>query len=343
MSTTLFLATLAQAVVFTPNVDPGRTVRTEVRTTQEYLMESYVEQIGDQSRGQGASGAISTDGYAAFEDEYREGRVVRRHFEEIDFGSKSVMTLKNGKTRNETLKFASLFESYDILFTWIESENEYARRYDRIGSTEEPLKHLRFEADGRSILPEEPVEVGAQWSVDGPALAALVSPSGDLALRPQKRSVLARSIKLGVGAPLGELFGASSLGSAQCELTAVRTREDGARLAEISIRDLGLQAVVDQTRDYERLMARQEKREAAFLEGVFTEAQLLHGEGTLTWNLTAGRLETLELRADQRVVITVQKQFGEATEDGMQPVTRIQSVSYTGLLKHDVQASEEPQ
>lgn len=341
----IFLGALSQAVVLAPQVEPGRVQRTEVRVKQEYLMESFVEQVGDQSRSQGASGAISTEEFVAFEDRYLDPLVVKRHFEEIEFGSKSVMTTARGDQRTEHLKFASLFESYDVLFTWIEAENEYARRYHEIGSSEEPLRDLYFEADGRTALPADPVAVGARWELDGPAIARLVAPGGDLALRPEERSILGRSIKMGVGASLAELFDETSLGRAVCDLVELRAGDDGAELAVIAISDLSLQAVVDQTREYERLMTRQEKREPAFLEGAIADVQLLNGHGELVWNVTSGRLETMNLQADQNLVLTVQKQFGEAVEgeEGMQAFTRIQSVAYKGLLTLDVRSSELPE
>ena len=346
MITTILITTLAQSVALTPSTEAGRNVRTEIRCTQDYLMESFVEQVGDQSRSQGASGAISTEMYIGFEDEYTTGDVVRRHFEEIDFKSKSVMTTPQGESQTENLKFASLFESYDILFTWIEAEQQYGRRYDRVGATEEPLKHLRFVADGRSILPAGDVSVGTTWEVDGAALARLVAPGGGLALQPEKRSILGRSIKMGVGAALSEMFNEESLGRAVCQFAEMRTGEDGSDLAVIKIQELTLQSIVDQTRTYEKLMSRQEKREPAFLEGAISDVQLMNGEGTLIWNVTAGRLESYEIQADQRLIITVQKQFGETVgegEEGMQAVTRIQSVAYAGLLKLDVKGIETPQ
>lgn len=223
-------------------------------------------------------------------------------------------------------------EGKSVVFTWVPEENEYGRYYDDEEGVEEDLPKLAARCDFAAFLPSDPVEVGAQWEVDPRAFRDFLGPLGGMGfdLRPIGDLQLARTLRLGLGTHMHELFG----GDVEGRLTAryagrreVEGRSVGviALTAELSARaDLTAQAM-----DYRTQLERE-----VGIRPLRVDVELaLEGEGELLWDLEAGHLFSSSFEGSEKLSAELEAGV-EAAEGDEAPERTHQSVRFDGSFQH---------
>lgn len=113
-----------------------------------------------------------------------EGRPLslRRTFDEIGARRTAYQRIDQEEW-NDTAEFASELEGKTVVFVRSQPEDEPAVRFDeKTPGDDGLLEALVEDMDLRALLPEEPVEPGASWTIEFSALAHLLTPGGDLRL-----------------------------------------------------------------------------------------------------------------------------------------------------------------
>lgn len=332
----LLLSPQSAPVVLARSPHPGDASTTRLDIHHELLLETLSRQNGDAAPVvYQSAGTISSETFLEWRDDWtqlpeetRPG--LRRHYRRVRLNAKAAYSPQGQPPSSDLTRFGSHFEDRTLRFQWIDEEGEYARHYEYYDGPEEPLARVREEADAHSLLPEEPVQPGDEWSFDGPALYRALTPGGNLDLMVKRASGTAKAIKLGVAGALADALSEESFGGGKGRLREVSQNEAGERIAQVDLSDLKLLSVADRTDSYEDAADERDEKEPALLSGVSIDVGL-EGQGTLSWNLDRGRLESLKLDFDQRVTLSVTKQF--FSRDDSFPV--IEEATYRGTLKFE--------
>jgi hypothetical protein len=210
-----------------------------------------------------------------------------------------------------------------VAFVWIPEERAYGRHYDERENLEEYLAGLREDLDLRGLLPgpsHAETAVGSRWTIELAAFADVFGAGGEVPrLWTQGGGgFLARPIAWGAAGPLGAVFGGELSGEAHAHWRETR-EEAGARLAVIDVR-----ARLETKRDLTSA-ARASRRTQISIARAAIEWRF-EGEGTLLWNLSAGRFESLELAG--REVVLNDVSYGSESE----PASR-QVISLDGKIE----------
>lgn len=240
--------------------------------------------------------------------------------------------VQGGKPKKLRLDATGGMEGKSVVFTWVPEENEYGRYYDDEEGVEEELPNLEARCDFAAFLPEGPVEVGTEWEVDPRAFRSFLGPCGSMGfdLRPIGDLQLARTLRLGLGTHMHELFA----GDVRGRLTA---RFEGRR--EVEGRSLGVIAL---TADLE---ARADLADRAMEYRTQAERELgirplrvdvslsLDGEGELLWDLEGGHLAASSFEADEE--LSVELEIGTTRAEGDEAPERTrQAARFEGKLRH---------
>jgi hypothetical protein len=213
---------------------------------------------------------------------------VRRHYAEIECSAEQDfdMTVPVGGGGGEDVSDSSKGDAESVLsgrtveFAWEEDGERFAAHWHGDAPGAPVPQRLAEDMDLRALLPARAVAVGDTWRVTGAALSSLLRPGGDLALEwPEE---------------LGDEWGKQPLEeSTDGELTLTLEAVDesgGERLA--------------------RIVLTGEARELQTLEGDLSQVPVVEGEatqtdkttyeltGTLTWDLEAGLVRSLELELE---------------------------------------------
>jgi hypothetical protein len=191
---------------------------------------------------------------------------------------------------------------------------------------------MREDLDLRGLLPaaDAAVAPGSQWAIDLSSLQDVFAAGGDLPRVFVKGGMgfLAKPIAAGVAGPLSHVFGDSLQGEASATWKETR-EEDGVKLAVIAIR-----ARVETRRDQTEYARSTQRTEELLDEISIVKATIdwkFDGEGTLLWNLDAGRFESLTLAGREEVTRDV------AYGSGEEPKSR-QLLSLAGALQVSAKA-----
>lgn len=212
----------------------------------------------------------------------------------------SMSSLTDPEAPKSQLTLTSPHQGTSVVWTWVPSEREYGRYYDAAEGDVESLPHLEPELFSRAFLPAGAVSVGDKWSVESSAVLGLFQPGGSLSVDSEKGSRLVkRNLKVGIGGGYEHVFSGDSKGSVELELVAVA---DG--VAQVKITLDRLRFLKDVTRVVTDLELGREAN-----AGLDTKAARiildLSAEGTLLWDLNAGRLKAIDLTGDEAVGMTL--------------------------------------
>jgi len=252
-------------------------------------------------------------------DAYRgvqDGRplALKRLFQVAGLNVELGMVAASGEKRTETWVGDSPIRQSSVAFRWIPEERTYGRHYDERENLEEYLAGLREDLDLRGLLPapgQAGIAAGSRWTIDVAAFEDVFGAGGDVPrLYVQGGGgFLARPIAWGVAGPLAPVFGGELSGEAHAHWRETR-EEAGTRLAVIDVR-----ARLEAKRDLTQA-ARASRRTQELLDEIsIARASIewrFEGEGTLLWNLGAGRFESLKLAG--REVVLNDVSFGSESE-----------------------------
>ena len=207
----------------------------------------------------------------------------------------------------------SRLKGKSVMFTWVPEDSVYGRYYDATDGVEEDLKHMQDDLDLRGFLPEGTVEVGGTWSVPPLAMGDALSPCGMLSFdfSKSKNISLARTLRLGTGSHLFELFRSEVSGEVNATLTSVEQLE-GARVATVSVK-WDVKTASDLTELARRNRAVEEMQVDKQLLSMKVALELV-GEGTFRWDLDAGHLVDYDFSSKEDVDSAVRTKFGEDGE-----------------------------
>ncbi len=183
-----------------------------------------------------------------------------------------------------------------VVHRFVPARDACGKYYDGIETSEEFLPRLHTEMDLAGLLPNAPVAVGAQWTIEPARLVEVFSFGGLVPIRFAKGAdaLLVRTTALGVGGPLYEVFGGETTGTVGAELVAI---EDG--IARIALK-LDVRAVKDQTALNQEKLTPPELYDGLVVASGRVE-WAFRGQGELRWNVAAGRAQGLALAGAEEV------------------------------------------
>lgn len=235
--------------------------------------------------------------------EVGEGRPskFRRYYDQTRLAITSEMSGSGKTTRDRNIQASGGVDGLGVVFTYVPEDDEYGRYYDALEGIEESLPVLGEDLGLRCVLPPTPVSVGDSWKLPVSVLEDVISPGGNLSfdLSEAEDPNVARTVRLGTGGYLCDLFGGEEKGEVEATWTGIE-EEEGRHLARIELvfdvtvsRDLAYLA--NTVRSKQEVRARTRIAEAP----VTLE---LKGKGTVRWDLDRGRLfDTQGLSAEERV------------------------------------------
>ena len=274
----------------------GDRLRTTYEFEGEYSMESMVLLVdGEEMSGHGSmprtNQTLSEE--RVFLDTYEKvegARVTRlvRTFETIDSTREDEIEMPSG-TESKSTAAESELEGLQVSFDWDADEGDYVASFSEDGGDEELLEGLEASIDAALFLPEGPVQEGDSWELPASAFALFLAPGGHLKVETAQRSWSDAAV-----ASVRGLEGdVTCTAGAEVEL-------NGERLMEIML-------VVDVETSVE-------------LEGDVSEGEARNEtsyelSGLLLWNLEQGRLNSVELAGDVRMLgVTVKTvEMGESS------------------------------
>jgi len=262
---------------------------------------------------------------------------LRRFFEHGGFKADMETDDPTGVTRTRRLQGKSSFENKSVVFTWVPEDQEYGRYFDAQEGPEEILPGLELDLSMSSLLPEGPVALGAQWSLPPAVLGEVLSLGGrrDVSLSNERGEAVFRTMRVGVGYDVFQLFGEREEGEVAARLIGLEESEAGHQLALI---DLDFDVLAEREM---RGLANSDLNAFDVMRGVKVESALvkvtLKGKGVVIWDATGNHLhEVRDLKADEQVSTHLQRTFGQGDEE----VLEIQDLVMVGTLLHSVKVTE---
>jgi hypothetical protein len=204
----------------------------------------------------------------------------------------------------------SRLKGKSVMFSWIPEDALFGRYFDAAEGVEEDLRFMREDLDLRAFLPDGPVEVGAPWSVAPTAMGDALSPGGMLTFdfSKSKNISLARTLRLGTGSHLFELFKGEVEGEVTASLKSVEVVEE-VRLAVVAV-EWDVKTTTDLTDLARRNRAAGELQFDKEMIGMDVTL-LLKGEGTFRWDLENGHLADYDFSSAEDVHSSVRSRVGE--------------------------------
>ena len=207
----------------------------------------------------------------------------------------------------------SRLKNKSVMFTWVPEDEVFGRYFDAVDGVEEDLMKMREDLDLRAFLPDGPVEVGVPWSVAPVAMGDALSPCGMLSFdfSRSKNISLARTLRLGTGSHLFELFRGDVEGEVSATLKSVDDVE-GDQVAVVAV-EWDVETRSDLTDLARRNRATEETRFNKELVGMDVTL-LLKGEGTFRWDIKRGHLLDYDFSSAEDIQSSVKSRFGEDGE-----------------------------
>jgi hypothetical protein len=194
--------------------------------------------------------------------------------------------------------------------------------------------------DLRALLPEDEVSKGDSWTIELSELAPLATPGGNLRLVPDELEG-AGDMDMGFFDEMREEFSeqVAELFEGECVCTFKEIREeDGAKLAEISIElEIASAAnVADMLMDFISTMGEQ-FGETPEVDIESADINLdFEGEGTLFWDLEAGRAASFEISGE--AILGLDLAVAIEVPDGSQTIEA--SIELSGSYEQKVEMSD---
>jgi hypothetical protein len=234
---------------------------------------------------------------------------LKRSFDTLSAHTDMHMEIDMMGTTNSTdtpMESASELEAKAVVFAWNEEEGEYQAAFPEEGGDDELLEGLEEDMDLREFLPAGPVEEGAEWSIPPSAIARILAPGGNLKLVPEEMDM---DSPMGMNSNMGSMsdwFTESIQGEVTAKYAGTRDTEDGVKVAVIEVR-VEVSNAVDLTEMVEAAMEDVElPPEAGDMDIDHLDLELdLTGEGTILWNLAAGRFQSMDLSGDLSMMMNI--------------------------------------
>lgn len=250
----------------------------------------------------------------AVRDTYAEvggGRSLRLERQYDDLGARAVTTSEAEMTGGGSFEVASAtaLAGRAVRFEWDPAAARHTRRFaDEESEPDEAeaalLAGLEEDLDFRAFLPSRSVAIGDRWQIDPGAVAALLTPGGDLGLVPTDPAQAAEVARLGGAQGLARLLGAPT-GTIEGRLVAV----DGpptARTARVEFTfDLRFVRDLDDTAwpPFVDPAPPGDEPVEAKLRSTRLDALVDRASATLVFGLDSGRFESLEFEAELDVAL----------------------------------------
>lgn len=233
---------------------------------------------------------------------------LRRFYQTSDFVAFTDMGSESGKSMLRKLKGASSLALKSVLFTWVPEDGEYGRYYDDIEGVEEILPGLNGDLSKSSLLPRHPVELGGSWELDPSVMRDVFDCGGltDMALANNVGGPAYRTMRMGVGFNIEQLFAGTVSGKATGRLMGVEENEAGRKIA---LMQLEFDVAVEREMKDEVAggMAKIEQAAGVVLDSAMVNLTL-KGKGLVKWDIDGGHLSSIEeLKADERIETTLVK------------------------------------
>jgi hypothetical protein len=218
---------------------------------------------------------------------------------------------ESGRAMNLRAYGESRLKGKSVLFTWVPEDSVYGRFFDAVDGVEEDLAFMREDLDLRAFLPKKAVNVGDSWAVSPAAMGDALSPGGLLSFdfTKSKSMGLARTLRLGTGSHLFELFRQEVAGDVKVSFSSVEDVEDAGKVAVLAVAwDVNTQNDLTYLARRNRTGADIEYQRA--LSGMDV-GLVLKGEGTIRWDLEAHHLLSYDFNSSEDVSSSVKMQIGD--------------------------------
>jgi len=244
----------------------------------------------------------------------------------------------DGNMQPQKLAEKSDLEKTSVVYT--RAGDEYGKHYDAREADELLLADLWEDADFRAFLPQEPVEKGAQWSLDPSLIIHAITPLGELRFEGDRKDDLMtkRMLSTGIGGNLHVIFGGELQGGTlTAHFDGVRS-EEGSRFAVIRLvaKDIGIKYDHTERANEQRTkmeLATETKYESA------TVAYSLEGLGSLLWDLEAGRFHSFDFDGAQSILNRV---VSDLRGDKRENVMNIKGELKVEVTTRGVEAPQRP-
>lgn len=311
----LALRTPGDSLRFAPAADAE--VSMEFTNSMEFFLDDFTAEAMGQDVGAmlgDVEANVSIDIEVAFADTYTKTAEGRPTTFQREYGDAAITGEFTGSAQGESdsqsFELESGLSGTKVRFAWNDDEGEYTKSFvDDEDGDEELLAGLEDRIDLAFLLPEEEVEVGAEWAIDPLKLAMLLVPGGDLAYDTEGGD------RSGMGDSDDEMNDSAieamrELMQGEVTGTYKGLNDDG--LAEISI---ALEIAGD--KDMADLVAKaiQAAADASGEEvdpsqmpeiRTFTLELSLDGEGTLLWDPRVGIVNSFTMSAETELALTVE-------------------------------------
>lgn len=351
------LSTLLFAAIATPALFafamPADTVSLQVKagTTLNKSFESTVEMTLGEMRmvmnGEemdasmyGLEIDMTNDNTLNFIDTYtlveggRAGSLVRT-FKALSNNAETSQNNARTGPMDLSVSSTSELEGIDVRFTWNAESGKYDAAFADEESTEdvELLTALDGDADLLGLLPEGPVAVDDTWKADTSILMALMSPGGDVKLKPEETDESAPAD------PTSELTFGDMVGDVEGDVTCtyLGLREiDGVNFAAIQF-EMDVTTSNDLTESIEEAGGNVEQDGVEIAFNSIDVEMAIEGEGTLLWDVRAGHFSSLEFSGDIEQIMDMSMAL--STQGGEMDMD--QTVTMSGSLTLDFSAKKE--
>lgn len=199
-------------------------------------------------------------------------------------------------------EFADL-EDTTVRFKWDEEEGAYVKSFHESTGDDALLENLDVDMDLTMLLPDHEVEPDEKWEVRGEKLATFFLPGGMVMGSPDEEEAteVMEIVKQELETQFDEAFEEFAI---VCRYVGVREEEDK-KLGEIAF-EYEAEASIDLSNLLQTILemqAQEVEMDASILATLDIE---LSGEGTLTWDMAAGRVAGFHNSAEITVLADVE-------------------------------------
>lgn len=231
-----------------------------------------------------------------------------------------------GDESKEMEEFKEL-EGKTVSFKWNEKESSYDKSFHESEGEKDLLKSLEVDMDLRCLLPEKKVAKGDTWEVPADHLKTLFMPGG-LATKGGEKEAGAEFEKIQKN--LEEQF-SSALKDFKVTCTYKGTKDEGG----VTVAEIGLlfdgKAKMDLASMLEDIFAAQKQEGMPDMDFKAGVGMGMKGDGTLLWNMSAGRMQNFEMNATANLDVDINVH----AEQGDQPIDVVMTGRAEGKMTWD--------